>query len=301
MNDRSPLVSIGIPVYNGDKWLGAAIESLLMQTYANIELIISDNASTDGTEGICRKVAQSDARLRYIRNEKNIGGPGNFNAVFRAARGKYFKWASANDQHDRRLVERCLERIEADREIVVCYARTRLLWEESGVTEEYEDGMNLCEERPSERFISVLERMRLNNAMYGLIRRDVLARTPLMKPHMAEDVNLMAELALYGKFCEVQEFLFTRRMSRESATKLQSRSEVVKHYVPAGSSGMLFQNWKINGDYFTAVWRAPIVRHEKSRIYAYLMRQLLWQRKNLWADVREAVQYAVGTGERDGR
>jgi glycosyltransferase involved in cell wall biosynthesis len=89
-----PRLSIGMPVFNGEKYLKEALDSILAQTYSDFELLISDNASTDRTEQICREYAAKDRRIRYYRNEKNIGAPKNFNRVFELSSGKYFRWAT---------------------------------------------------------------------------------------------------------------------------------------------------------------------------------------------------------------
>src|SRR5688572_28337892 len=99
---KAPLVSIGLPVYNGERFLSEALDSLLGQTLADFELIVSDNASTDRTAEICLAYAARDARVRYVRQQTNIGAIRNWNFVARQARGQYFKWASANDFCDSR-------------------------------------------------------------------------------------------------------------------------------------------------------------------------------------------------------
>ena len=91
MNNRSR-VSIGLPVYNGEKYLEQALISILSQTYTDFELIISDNASTDRTQAICREYAAKDPRIRYYCNEENLGAAPNHNRVFELASGEYFKW-----------------------------------------------------------------------------------------------------------------------------------------------------------------------------------------------------------------
>jgi len=96
-NALAPIVSIGMPVYNGDKTLKSALDSLLKQSFTNFEIIISDNASTDGTKEICLSYAKNDMRIRYIRQEKNIGAINNFKFVLEQAVGKYFMWAAADD------------------------------------------------------------------------------------------------------------------------------------------------------------------------------------------------------------
>ena len=97
MPDKVPRVSIGLPVYNGENYMAAAIDSLLAQTFTDFELIISDNASTDATEQICRDYAHRDGRIRYYREEVNRGAAWNFTHTFELARGEYFKWHAHDD------------------------------------------------------------------------------------------------------------------------------------------------------------------------------------------------------------
>lgn len=98
---------------------------MLRQTYRNIELIISDNASTDATHAVCTELAARDSRVRYSRNDANIGAAKNYNHVFALARGKYFKWAAHDDVLAPSFVERCVAVLEADREIVLCSSKAR--------------------------------------------------------------------------------------------------------------------------------------------------------------------------------
>src|ERR1035437_6848500 len=93
----SPKVSIGMRVYNGGKYIRRALASLLAQTFTDFELIISDNASTDGTEAICREYAAGDPRIRYVRQGENLGAMANFRFVLNEAGGEYFMWAAHDD------------------------------------------------------------------------------------------------------------------------------------------------------------------------------------------------------------
>ena len=131
--------------------------------------------------------------------------------------------------------------------------------------------------------------MRLNNVMNGLIRADVLARTSLMKPYFASDVQVIGELCLYGKFTEIPEYLFFRRMDRSSALNLKSYEEQRSFHDPDMQSLMLFQNWKLHSDYFRSAWRAPLRIKEKLCVLTHLSRQALWARSGLWNDLRAAV------------
>src|SRR5262245_48603442 len=124
---RTPRISIGLPVYNGDRFLGEALDCLLSQTFEDFELIVADNASTDETPVICRAYAAADKRVRYVRNEVNIGAYRNFNKVFQLASGKYFKWAAADDVCHKELLARCLSVLETDSSVVAAYAKARFV------------------------------------------------------------------------------------------------------------------------------------------------------------------------------
>ena len=117
---KKPRVSIGLPVYNGDNYLKEAIESLLFQTFEDFELLISDNASTDQTGNICRRFAEQDQRIKYVRNVENLGLTRNFNQVFTLSVGEYFKWADHDEVFLAAFLLRCVELLDQ----LLCYART---------------------------------------------------------------------------------------------------------------------------------------------------------------------------------
>ena len=119
MNDdpilkKLPQVSIGMPVYNGEKFIREALDSLLAQTFTDFELIISDNASMDGTEAICREYAERDQRIRYVRQAENRGPAANFRFVLDEAVGEYFMWAAADDVWTSRFIENCSQMLIND-------------------------------------------------------------------------------------------------------------------------------------------------------------------------------------------
>ena len=202
-----PLVSIGVPAYNAERFIACALDSLLGQTLTDLELIISDNGSTDGTREICEGYARRDPRVRYIRQAANIGAAANWNVVAREARGEFFKWASASDTCEPTMLEHCVAELRADPGAVLCYGKTDLMDENGRSFEVYADDRAFVEERPSERFLRVLELLKLNNAQCGVFRLDVLRRTRLDRPYPTGDMALMAELALYGTFRMLPEVL----------------------------------------------------------------------------------------------
>src|SRR5687768_11197719 len=126
-HSAEPRLSIGLPVYNGERYLQGAIESLLSQTFDDFELIICDNASTDRTQSICTAFAARDPRVRYFRNDRNVGAAGNFNLAFRRSRGRYFKWAAHDDLHEPDYLARCVAALDADPSAVLCQTATRVI------------------------------------------------------------------------------------------------------------------------------------------------------------------------------
>ena len=101
----APLVTVGIPVYNGERYLREAVDAILAQTFDDFELILSDNASTDSTAAICKEYAQHDPRVRYLHQPLNIGAPRNYSLLVACARGRYFKWSSASDTCEPAMLE----------------------------------------------------------------------------------------------------------------------------------------------------------------------------------------------------
>jgi glycosyltransferase involved in cell wall biosynthesis len=123
-----PLVSIGMPVYNGERFVRQALESILIQDYGNFELIISDNASTDATSKICRRYADRDARVRYVRNETNLGASPNHKRVFEMGTGDYFKWAAHDDECLPTFLSRCMSVFgEAPQSVVLVYPQSLII------------------------------------------------------------------------------------------------------------------------------------------------------------------------------
>jgi glycosyltransferase involved in cell wall biosynthesis len=290
MTTNTPLVSVGMPVYNGEEWIAAAIESILNQTYRDFELVISDNNSSDATEEICRRYADSDSRIKYFRQPVNIGASPNYNFVFRAASAPYFKWASSNDICHETFLELCVAELESRPDLAVCHPRTRLFVDHPDDGEDYFDDMTLLDDSPCQRFKKFGLNLRLNNVMNGVIKRGILEKTSLIKSYYCADKVLMAEVSLHGKFAEVPTALFFRRMDEKTSTRLMSENEVREHIDPQKKSLMLFQNWHLQVGYVIAALRAPLKVRERACVLSVVLREVWWNRGELAADVREAFQ-----------
>jgi glycosyltransferase involved in cell wall biosynthesis len=290
------LVSIGVPVFNAERFLPRALDSLLGQTYTNLELIISDNASTDRTPEICKDYLRRDPRIRYIRQPVNIGAPQNWNAVVHEARGVFFKWASANDYCAAEMLEKCIEVMHGDPETVLCYGKTQFVDENEDLIEVYELDRAFNEDRPSERFARVCLELRLNNMQSGVFRLDALRRTGLDRSYPHGDMVLTAELALYGRFQMIDEVLLFRRQSLETFTAMMTPLERQRVYDPKATSPMRFLSARRHLDYLLCISRAPISMVEKIRAYRAALRKLRWARVELWHELLSVLPGARGRG-----
>jgi glycosyltransferase involved in cell wall biosynthesis len=286
-----PQISVGMPVYNGEKYLTEAIESILAQSFSPFELIISDNASTDQTDEICRAYASKDNRIKYVRHEVNIGGPRNWNFVFTLSKGKYFKWASANDLCAQDLIEKCKAILDEHEDVALCYSRTRLIDEQGKVIEDYEDTLDLQSPDPYNRFIALLSNLRLNNPQGGLFRSSVLKRTKLERLYPGGDIPLMAEVALFGKFYEVPEFLFFRRMSSDASTVGKTLAEIGEFFDP-GQRKLYFPFWQMYLEFFKIILKASIKTNTKLSLLFFMAKSLYWSRHILVQDLGKSSRSA---------
>jgi glycosyltransferase involved in cell wall biosynthesis len=222
-------VAIGLPVYNGANYLAAAIDSILAQSYGDFDFLISDNASTDSTEEICRSYAQRDPRIRYIRQPKNVGAATNYNMVVGMTDSPYFKWAAHDDLLAPGFLAACVDVLDRDPTVVLASPASMLI-DEAGMPLPYSaelggmiDSLGVCwpvmPERndglmasdPTVRFEAVMLNMVMCVEIFGLMRRSMLLRTPPHGPFGGADKVVLAQMSLLGRFWLGQETLFFRR------------------------------------------------------------------------------------------
>lgn len=214
MTDSKPLVSIGMPVYNGERFICQALDSLLAQDYENVDLVISDNASTDRTEEICLEYASKVPRIRYYRNPVNIGASRNFNRLIALSSGKYFMFAADHDLWHPTFISRSVEILENNPEVILCYSRTMLIDANDnrlGLTPDQIDTRNMP---PVERYKYILWNLILCNMIYGVFRANVRGQILGFKQMLGCDHAVLAELALRGEFAQMADPLFYRRKNR---------------------------------------------------------------------------------------
>ena len=278
-----PLVSIGLPVYNGAQFLEEALQSLLGQSCADIELIISDNASTDGTAAICARFAAADPRVRYSRLSENIGALPNHNRVFSLATGRYFMWASHDDLFLPNYVEKCVACLEREPSAVLAYSKMAII-DNGGQVQKVMQGPHSADApRAADRFGEFTQLYSVLEAFYGLIRRDVLAKTMLHLPHPGSDRMLLAELSLHGRFVQIPEYLFKRRFHPGRSTELiPNLRRRYAWLVPEFKHKRVYPHWGYLAGYTRAILRSPLTFGEKLscgiavlRLIRYTWRELL--------------------------
>ncbi len=282
MENRLPRVSIGLAVYNGEEYLEEAIDSILGQTYTDFELIISDNASTDKTEEICRRYAAQDGRILYHRNKTNIGGANNENQTFKMSRGEYFRWAAHDDVCDPHLIEKCVAILDQNQEVVLCYSQIITIDEKGNQTGKISRN-NADSTKPYERFATIAISRDFCEETYGLMRSDVLRKTRLQQNYTASDRTLLCELSLYGQFYEVPETLFFKRFHAKNVYK-DWRTRMA--WFDNNYKGkIVLPFWMQLFDYFMTIHRAAPTRYDRLRCYLFMLGWFILYSKNLLKDL----------------
>jgi len=286
--DRNqPLASIGLPVFNGAQFLGEALEALLNQTYRNIEIAISDNASTDATPDICARYASLDRRIRYSRLSENIGGIPNHNRVFSLSTGKYFMWAAHDDLVLPSYVDKCVEILEKDASAVLAYAKTSIIDEAGQVQRLMVGSHSASAPRAAERFREFTHLTSMLEAFFGLIRREVLEKTMLHLPHPGSDRLLLAELSLRGRFVQIPEYLFKRRL--HAGRSIGVHPDIRERYswiVPAFKHKRVFPHWGYLAGYARAIFRTPLAFRDKASCAIAVLRMIRYSWRELLDDLR---------------
>jgi glycosyltransferase involved in cell wall biosynthesis len=278
----APKVTVGLPVYNGEGLVARAIESVLDQSLPSLELVISDNCSTDGTAAICESYASRDSRIVYTRTEKNVGAAKNYSRLAGLARGQFFKWISHDDVMRSDFFERCVPIAESSSDIITVAPALEIVdsagapvrvvrsyvhhsqWSRDRL-KQYRDMMDelaYCETHGDGFMMIAYE--------YGLHRLDLLRKTRLVQPYISSDYVLAAELALWGQLVKLD-------LPLASYTLSTSASSTTANFVvwdPAAIQRMLapdrLARWDLqlsvrqrHIEHLRAVWRAPLSPTQK--------------------------------------
>jgi glycosyltransferase involved in cell wall biosynthesis len=273
----SPLVSIGIPVYNGERYLAVAIESVLEQTFSSFELLIADNASTDRTQEICRLYAKRDPRIRYFRHLTNRGAGFNYNFLYHQARGQYFKWLAHDDFIAPTNLAACVEALNADSTLVLAYTH-HIDIDENGKPIRTVSRTKGESDQISVRFLDLMDSQYTCEEVFGLIRCSVLGKTPLIRDYADSDRTLLGELSLHGKFREVSQPLFFHRIHAESSVRRFPVSrERAAWFNPNLRGRLVLSAWRQFFHMLGAIARAPMGILDRLACYWQAIRWFKWR------------------------
>jgi len=280
-----------MPVYNGERFLCRAIDSILAQTFTDFELIISNNASTDGTSEMCRGYAARDARVRYIAHAVNRGAAWNVNHVVTLARAPYFTWAHADDMRAPRQVECCVAELDrAPPSVVVVSSRFVFIDEHDRPAYSDHDRMDLRQRRPSDRLRLAVRHADWCHVVFGLIRTQVLRACRPLAGYLYSDLSLIHELAIRGQIWEISDVLLYRHRHppltpEDSAIMLEPRNRGI----------LILPRCQVLIDTMRAIAAADLPWSEAFRCRVAVLRG--WPRR-YWRDMRDELKCAVRTWPR---
>lgn len=291
--ERPPTVSVGVPVYNGEVFLRASLESLLAQTFTDFEVIVSDNGSTDATASICAEFAGRDPRIRSVRSDTNRGAAWNYNRTFELARGRYFRWCAADDLAAPDSLEKCVAFLSRHPEFVLAYPRTQIIDDRGTVITDYEDGLDVRQPTPHERAKHVLRRTRECNAVFGLIDAERLRSTALIGSYVGSDHILLLELAFQGPFAELRDTIFYRRVHPHASSSDKSVARQREFYDPTQDNrefeqSCVMRTWRHTRESLRALRRAPIPIVQKLHCLWFVVRRTFASRAHLLAEFRRS-------------
>ena len=274
-----PKVTIGLPVYNGARYLAETFESLLGQTFTDLEIVVCDNASTDGTREIARRFANQDPRVRYVRNPQNIGANRNYNLSMSLANGEYFKLGADDDVLAPTYIEKMVAILDQDPAVAIAHSAIRYidddgqplvydptahrLTDKSGrIVIEVPDENYAMADDPIERFRNVLRHTTTCHFVLGLLRMSVVRKTEKFGLYYSADRAFLAEMALHGKFVQHPDVLFDKREHSKNSRSL-SPAEKAKF---AGQKGASKRAERMH--LLRVIWNAPISPWHKTRCLA---------------------------------
>jgi glycosyltransferase involved in cell wall biosynthesis len=290
-----PTLSICLPVYNGENYVAMAIESMLAQTFADFELIITDNATTDGTGEICRKFAEADPRVRYHRNDRNVGGARNMEIAVQLSRGRYVRLSAHDDKIAPTHFEECVAVLEQRPEVVIAFTSTIEIDEVGAVIRQYRNTRGTAA-TPSRRFRELIFRDQDVAAFYGVIRGDILRSLPPMENFTNSDRVFLCRLAFRGPFVSIDRPLFYKRFHPKNYY-LNWRDRMA-WYNPGAKGKATFPNWLELFSICNAVVTSPMPLLERLRCGAVVAHWAVRYAPNLAKDVLMAAVSFVPQGRR---
>ena len=272
------LVSIGLPVFNGENFLDKTLKCIISQTFENMEIIISDNDSTDKTGEICKDYAAKDKRIVYSRNKENLGASWNYNTVFDRSKGEYFKWAAHDDLFSLNFIEECVEILKSEQSCPLCHSKVLEIDEREHVIKKYPSCKGFSNKDAAKRFFECICKPHSQSAVFGVFRTSVLSKTRLIGNYSSSDRTLLGEVALRGPIIEIPKYLFFKRSHPSQHYKIYtSKHSRYLWYDPRNNSRFVFPHWRLLKEHLVSIQRVPFEIPQK---ILCLLISIWWMRKN---------------------
>lgn len=225
-----PLVSIGMPIYNDALWLRNALDHALAQDYQNLDIVLADDGSTDGSREICREYAARDGRIRLFENKHNLGSWGNHRFVFDVSQGDFFAWGSGHDYFESTYISALFEILAANPTLVQCCPKP--LFHKDGETFTPPGTLDTRGLPPSERVKRLMDFRLSGGSMYvfhGLYRSEFLSKVEIGRDVVSADEIMLAELSFLGEILQIDETLIHRVETRGQLNVRKNRASYRAH------------------------------------------------------------------------
>ena len=288
---------MGLPVYNAERYVASAISAHLAQTFGDFELIISDNASVDGTAEICHAFALKDDRIRLVRASTNRGLNWNHRRVFELAGTEFFRWASADDLPSDGLLHSCVEELDATSDIIGCLPHTLNIDALGLPIETRAQNLDLTSKDPCVRALSVLGATYQMTFVQGLFRRIELERARMRWNFVGYDFVLLLELALRGRMTLPAGAVLRRRLHDGQATASLHRLATMHEFEPNSKAIAAFPHWRWAAERLRSVTLADLPVAARTRIAMMILRHEWWRRDRFLQDLLRAANLTLGRSD----
>jgi glycosyltransferase involved in cell wall biosynthesis len=291
--DKAPRLSLGLPVYNGERFLAACLDSILGQTWGDFEVIACDNASTDGTAAMLAEYAARDGRIRIHRAEVNRGAAANFNWTFELARGELFKWCAADDVLRSTFLAECIAALDSQPDAVLAWSGALDIDDDGRVLREIYDNrdpMRFDAATPAARFHELVCWDHSCIAVFGVVRTPAMRRTSLIGPYVGSDRTFLAELGLQGRLVRIgDDLLLHREHAGRSVNEIADlRRRTV--WFDSKARGPAFPHWRLMREYMHAVNASGLPPAERQRCLMAVARWIKWR---AWRQLLGDVSYNI--------
>ena len=271
--EKAPLVTVGVPLYNAEKYVEQALTSLLSQTFEDFEIVVCDNASTDRTREIVLQLAEHDSRIRFYRNRKNRGLVFNFNRVYELGRGEFFRWHAYDDFCQPTYLEECMRVLRDNPDVIGSYS---LGYQVDGsgtvVNTQVEEQLKaaLLNDSAVHRIKATVTRNGWSGVVHGVFRRTAMSEFMPYRDYFGADRLLLTQLAMSGRMMAVEDGLWVQRYHDNNSSRRSTR-ELAELLTGRPQRGLIFPMGKAFVDYIRLFRDPSLGPLETARAISYLV------------------------------